>query len=144
MSRQSAHESGKVVSPTHRPSLPPGNDEGKNVKVPVYAIDVCWESRFMEPLILNVATRWRPVMNFTSLPLYPRKKAVAPNGEGARTGVVVLEKSKISYLYRNSNLYFSSRRDYTVVTGYSNSVSEGNLQQPHSEKSPYRGGKKFI
>jgi hypothetical protein len=24
-SRQSAHEGGKVVSPTHRPPLPPGN-----------------------------------------------------------------------------------------------------------------------
>ena len=28
MSRQSAHESGKVVSPTHRPPLPPGNIPG--------------------------------------------------------------------------------------------------------------------
>jgi hypothetical protein len=26
--RQSAHEGGKVVSPTHRPSLPPGNIPG--------------------------------------------------------------------------------------------------------------------
>jgi hypothetical protein len=26
--RQSAHESGKVVSPTHRPPLPPGNIPG--------------------------------------------------------------------------------------------------------------------
>ena len=28
ISRQSAHEGGKVVSPTHRPSLPPGNIPG--------------------------------------------------------------------------------------------------------------------
>ena len=28
MSRQSPHEGGKVVSPTHRPSLPPGNIPG--------------------------------------------------------------------------------------------------------------------
>jgi hypothetical protein len=28
ISRQSAHEGGKVVSPTHRPSLPPGNNPG--------------------------------------------------------------------------------------------------------------------
>jgi len=28
ISRQSAHEGGKVVSPTHRPSLPPGNISG--------------------------------------------------------------------------------------------------------------------
>jgi len=29
-SRQSAHEGGKVVSPTHRPSLPPGNTPGSH------------------------------------------------------------------------------------------------------------------
>jgi hypothetical protein len=28
ISRQSAHEGGKVVSPTHRPPLPPGNIPG--------------------------------------------------------------------------------------------------------------------
>ena len=28
ISRQSAHEAGKVVSPTHRPPLPPGNIPG--------------------------------------------------------------------------------------------------------------------
>ena len=28
ISRQSAHEGGKVVSPTHRPPLPPGNISG--------------------------------------------------------------------------------------------------------------------
>jgi hypothetical protein len=28
MSRQSAHERGKVLSPTHRPLLPPGNISG--------------------------------------------------------------------------------------------------------------------
>jgi hypothetical protein len=28
ISRQSAHEGGKVVSPTHRPSLPPGRIPG--------------------------------------------------------------------------------------------------------------------
>ena len=28
ISRQSAHEGGKVVSPTHRPPLPPGNNPG--------------------------------------------------------------------------------------------------------------------
>jgi len=28
ISRQSAHEGGKVVSPTHRPPLPPGNIRG--------------------------------------------------------------------------------------------------------------------
>jgi hypothetical protein len=28
ISRQSAHEGGKVVSPTHRPHLPPGNIPG--------------------------------------------------------------------------------------------------------------------
>ena len=28
ISRQSAHEGGKVVSPTHRPPLPPGNIAG--------------------------------------------------------------------------------------------------------------------
>ena len=28
ISRQSAHEGGKVVSPTHRPLLPPGNIPG--------------------------------------------------------------------------------------------------------------------
>ena len=30
-SRQSAHEGGKVVSPTHRPSLPPGNIPGTHL-----------------------------------------------------------------------------------------------------------------
>jgi len=30
ISRQSAHEGGKVVSPTHRPPLPPGNIPGTN------------------------------------------------------------------------------------------------------------------
>jgi len=29
-SRQSAHEGGKVVSPTHQPSLPPGNIPGSH------------------------------------------------------------------------------------------------------------------
>jgi len=29
ISKQSAHEGGKVVSPTHRPSLPPGDIPGK-------------------------------------------------------------------------------------------------------------------
>jgi len=28
ISRQSAHEGGKVVSPKHRPPLPPGNNPG--------------------------------------------------------------------------------------------------------------------
>jgi len=28
ISRQSAHEGGKVVNPTHRPPLPPGNISG--------------------------------------------------------------------------------------------------------------------
>jgi len=28
MSRQSAHEGGKIVSPTHQPPLPPGNIPG--------------------------------------------------------------------------------------------------------------------
>jgi len=28
ISRKSAHEGGKVVSPTHRPPLPPGNTAG--------------------------------------------------------------------------------------------------------------------
>jgi hypothetical protein len=31
MSRQSAHEGGKVVSPTHRPPLPPGNISGTHL-----------------------------------------------------------------------------------------------------------------
>jgi len=31
ISRQSAHESGKVVSPTHRPPLPPGNIPGTHI-----------------------------------------------------------------------------------------------------------------
>jgi hypothetical protein len=30
ISRQSAHEGGKVVSPTHRPPLPPGNIPGSH------------------------------------------------------------------------------------------------------------------
>jgi hypothetical protein len=29
--RQSAHEGGKVVSPTHRPPLPPGNCKRENL-----------------------------------------------------------------------------------------------------------------
>jgi len=31
ISRQSAHEGGKVVSPTHRPPLPPGNIPGTHL-----------------------------------------------------------------------------------------------------------------
>jgi len=31
ISRQSAHEDGKVVSPTHRPPLPPGNITGTHL-----------------------------------------------------------------------------------------------------------------
>jgi hypothetical protein len=31
ISRQSAHEGGKVVSPTHRPSLPPGRIPGTHL-----------------------------------------------------------------------------------------------------------------
>jgi len=34
ISRQSAHEGGKVVSPTHRPPLPPGNTPGPGLSQP--------------------------------------------------------------------------------------------------------------
>ena len=52
MSRQSAHEGGTVVSPTHRPSLPPGNIPGTHF---------C--SRLIQPLGNSAAGRIMSMKN---------------------------------------------------------------------------------
>jgi hypothetical protein len=48
----------------------------QNVKgkaVPVHAVKAYRGTRGIAPLILNLGTRWRWVVNFTPRPLYPRK-----------------------------------------------------------------------
>ena len=52
-SRQSAHEGGKVVSPTHRPCLPPGNIPGTHF---------CW--RLSRPQDHRAAGRIMSMKNF--------------------------------------------------------------------------------
>jgi len=53
ISRQSAHEGGKVVSPTHRPSLPPGNIPGTHF---------CW--RLSQPQGHSAAGRIMPMKKY--------------------------------------------------------------------------------
>jgi len=54
ISRRSAHEGGKVVSPTHRPPLPPGNIPGTHS---------CW--RLSQPQCHSAAGRIMSMKNFS-------------------------------------------------------------------------------
>jgi hypothetical protein len=40
-----------------------------------HATKTCWESGCMAPRILDLGTRWRRVVSFTSQPLYPQGKS---------------------------------------------------------------------
>ena len=46
--------------------------EGRGKAILNYAMQAHW-NRGIAPLILNLGTRWRRVVNFTPRPLYPRE-----------------------------------------------------------------------
>ena len=80
-------------------------------------------SRGTAPLVLNLGTRWRQVVNFTSESLYPRKRTPGTHQRegwmGPRAGLDVSEKRKICYPCPESNPRLSSPypSNYTDCTG---------------------------
>jgi hypothetical protein len=60
-----------------------------------------YRSRGIAPLILNLGVRWRCMVHFTLPSFYPREIPRCPMNR--RLGLDVLEKRKISYLYRDWN-----------------------------------------
>jgi hypothetical protein len=53
-------------------------------------------SRGTVPLILNLATRWRWVVNFTSLPLCPRERSPVPSEQKPEWPVWMFRRRKVS------------------------------------------------
>jgi hypothetical protein len=65
-----------------------------------------WESGDIAPWILNLGSRWRGVISFMSRPLLTlAKEHLAPVAGcvGARVGVGVAEKRRMSFHRRESN-----------------------------------------
>ena len=65
VSRQSAHEGGKVVSPKHRPPLtpkptaPPRTSTVEQLRqVKADSAEDLWESGAIAPFMLDLSTRW--------------------------------------------------------------------------------------
>jgi len=50
--------------------------EGKIV--PVCAMKAYWRSRGIAPLIFNLGTGWKMVVNFKTWQLYPRERTLVP------------------------------------------------------------------
>ena len=74
-------------------------------------------SRGLAPLILNLGTRWRRMVNFTPRLLYPRERTPVPT-EGSvdhSAGVDVLNKRTIPCPYRDANPRQLYRRRYPTT-----------------------------
>ena len=82
ISRQSAHESGKVVSLTHRPSLPPGNIPGTH----------CAAGRIMSMKNSNdtIGNRTRDLLNCTACATAYFTLEQAVNAQRGSRGIAVL------------------------------------------------------
>jgi hypothetical protein len=79
----------------------------KRIKVfPVHSMKAYKGSGDMAPLILNLGTKWRWIVNFTLLPLYPRKEpqyVLNTRPSGPQNRLEVLEKRNISCPTPDSN-----------------------------------------
>jgi len=51
--------------------------KGNSNVVPFHAMEAFTRSGGIAPLILNLGTRWSPVINFMPWPLYPRERPLA-------------------------------------------------------------------
>jgi hypothetical protein len=88
-----------------------------------YVINLCAMKAYGEwrycSTILNLDTRWRLVVNFTLLPLYPRENSPVTRWIGGwvcpRADLDAMEKSEISCLCRKSNPGYPARSLLTIA-----------------------------
>jgi hypothetical protein len=60
-------------------------------------------SRYIAATILNLCTRWRLVVGFTTMPVYLWENNPLISSLGPRAGLYFTEKRKVSRPYRKSN-----------------------------------------
>jgi len=79
-----------------------------NIEMDPYTVFTTIWSISIVPLVFNLQNTWKWVASFTSCPLYPREITSDSHWEkgwlGSRAGPDALVKSKISDLYRESNV----------------------------------------